>query len=102
MKSLATTGLISVSMLAMTAPAWAGVNIGIRLDGGSRYYDNAGHLVLKDPGSIRFQLLIDYNGTPGDPEDDVDLDFNVIRESTGRTDTNGRDFCNDVLIFSAA
>jgi len=39
MKSLATTGLISVSMLAMTAPAWAGVNIGIRLDGGSRYYE---------------------------------------------------------------
>ena len=78
------------------------ITIDMYASGGSRYYDNAGHLVLKDPGSIRFQLLIDYNGTPGDPEDDVDLDFNVIRESTGRTDTNGRDFCNDVLIFSAA
>jgi hypothetical protein len=39
MKSLAATGLLSVSMLAVTAPADAGVNIGIRVDRGSRYYD---------------------------------------------------------------
>ena len=70
--------------------------------GGSRYYDNAGNLVLKDPGSIRFVIVIDYNGTPADPEDDVELSFDVLRESTGRNDTEGRDFCNDVLIFSAA
>ncbi len=30
------------------------------------------------------------------------LSFDVLRESTGRNDTEGRDFCNDVLIFSAA
>jgi hypothetical protein len=39
MKSLAATGLLTVSMLAITAPAHAGVNIGIRVDRGSRYYD---------------------------------------------------------------
>ena len=70
--------------------------------GGSRYYDNAGKLVLKDPGNIRFRLVVDYNGTPADGEDDTELSFEVIRESTGRTDTIGRDFCNDVLTFSAA
>jgi VCBS repeat-containing protein len=70
--------------------------------GGSRYYDNAGKLVLKDPGNIRFRVVLDYNGTPADVSDDVELSFEVARESTGRTDTIGRDFCNDVLIFSAA
>jgi len=70
--------------------------------GGSRYYDNAGKLVLKDPGNIRFRTVVDYNGTPANPGDDIELSFEVIRPSTGRTDTNGRDFCNDVLIFSAA
>ena len=38
----------------------------------------------------------------GDVSDDVDLSFEILRESTGRNDTDGRDFCNDVLIFSAA
>ena len=70
--------------------------------GSSRFYDNAGNLVLKDPGNIRFRVVVDYNGTPADPEDDVELSFEVLRPSTGRTDTDGRDFCNDVLIFSAA
>ena len=70
--------------------------------GGSRYYDNAGNLVLKDPGTVRFIIVIDYNGTPTDPEDDTELSFDVLRDSTGRNDTEGRDFCNDVLIFSAA
>ena len=70
--------------------------------GGARYYDNAGKLVLKDPGNIRFQTVIDYHGTPGDVSDDEQLSFEVTRESTGRTDTIGRDFCNDVLVFSAA
>lgn len=39
MKSLAATGLIAASMLAVPAPSQAGVNIGIRIDRGSRYYD---------------------------------------------------------------
>ena len=56
----------------------------------------------KDPGNIRFRTVVDYNGTPSDVSDDTELSFEVIRPSTGRTDTNGRDFCNDVLIFSAA
>ena len=37
MKALA-TGAISASVLAMTLPAQAGVNVGIHLQGGSRYY----------------------------------------------------------------
>jgi hypothetical protein len=40
--------------------------------GGSRFYDTNGKLVLRDPGQFRFALDIDYNGTPGDPSDDVE------------------------------
>ena len=72
--------------------------------GGARYYDNNGKLVLKDPGEIRFAFEVNYNGTPGNPDDDQEVDgsFRVIRPSTGRNDTDGRDFCADVRQFSAA
>ena len=41
--------------------------------GGSRFYDTNGKLVLRDPGQFRFAFDIDYNGTPGDPSDDVEV-----------------------------
>jgi len=40
MKALAATGLIAASMLAIPATSEAGINIGIRVDRGSRYYDS--------------------------------------------------------------
>ena len=71
--------------------------------GGYRIYDTNGKLVLKDPGQIRTQALIGDNGTPDDPFDDVFLeDLGLIKGSTGRNDTQGRDFCDDLRQFSAA
>jgi len=57
--------------------------------------------VPRDPGNIRFVIVVDTLGT-ADPEDDVELSFDVLRPSTGPTETDGRDFCEDVRIFSAA
>ncbi|HEX6355124.1 hypothetical protein [Actinophytocola sp.] len=54
-------------------------------------------LLFNDPGQIRFELVIDHGGTPTDPSDDVELAFSVIRESTGRNDLEGHDFCTDLL-----
>jgi hypothetical protein len=70
--------------------------------GGSRFYDTNGKLVLRDPGQFRFAFDIDYMGTPGDPSDDVDVpdSFRVVRDSTGRNDTAGRDFCADLVEFT--
>jgi hypothetical protein len=70
--------------------------------GGSRFYDTNGKLVLRDPGQFRFAFDIDYNGTPGDPSDDVEVpdSFRVVRDSTGRNDTAGRDFCADLVEFT--
>ena len=39
---------------------------------------------------------------PRRPRRRHELSFEVTRDSTGRNDTEGRDFCNDVLVFSAA
>jgi hypothetical protein len=70
--------------------------------GGSRFYDSDGKLVLKDPGEIRFSVVIDYMGTPGNPDDDVFVDdsFQLVRPSTGNSDFSDRDFCADLLEFT--
>jgi hypothetical protein len=70
--------------------------------GGSRFYDTDGNLVLKDPGQVRFAFDIDYNGTPGDPSDDIEVpgSFRIVRASTGNSDLSGRDFCADLAEFT--
>jgi hypothetical protein len=59
--------------------------------------------VLKDPGQVRFAFDIDYNGTPGDPDDDVEVpgSFRVVRSSTGNSDLSDRDFCADLVQFTS-
>ena len=70
--------------------------------GGSRFYDTNGKLVLRDPGEVRFAFDIDYNGTPGDPSDDVEIpdSFRPVRGSTGNSDLSDRDFCADLVEFT--
>jgi hypothetical protein len=71
--------------------------------GGSRYYDTDGNFVLNDPGQVRFSFDVNYNGTPSNPNDDVEVpgSFQVVRDSTGRNDTQGRDFCEDLVEFTS-
>jgi hypothetical protein len=71
--------------------------------GSSRFYDADGNFVLKDPGQVRFAFDIDYNGTPGDPSDDVEVpgSFRIVRASTGNSDLSGRDFCADLVQFTS-
>ena len=77
------------------------LTITVLATGSSRYYDMDGNFVLNDPGQVRFQILIDANGTPTDPSDDEFIeDLGIVKESTGRNDTQGRDFCEDLLLFT--
>ena len=71
--------------------------------GGSRYYDADGTLVLKDPGEVRVAFDVDYNGTPGNPNDDVEVpdSFRLVRGSTGNSDFSDRDFCADLVEFTS-
>jgi len=71
--------------------------------GTSRFYDTNGNFVLKDNGEIRFAFDVDYNGTPGNPDDDVLIDnsFRIVRSSTGNSDLSDRDFCADLVLFTS-
>ena len=79
------------------------ITITVFASGGSRRYDANGNLVLRDPGQLRFAFDIDYNGTPGDADDDVEVpdSFRIVRDSTGRNDLSGRDFCADLAEFTS-
>ena len=58
--------------------------------GNAVLYGEDGKAIARNPGQIRFEILIDDGGTPTDPSDDEFLDFlGVVKDSTGRSD----DFC---------
>ena len=64
-------------------------------------YGPNGEFLFNNPGQIRVELLIDHAGTPTDPEDDVILSETLVKGSTGRNDTEGRDFCADFRLFTS-
>jgi hypothetical protein len=58
--------------------------------GGERIYGPDGKIVSRNPGQVRFEILVDHGGTPTDPSDDEFLDFlGIVKGSTGRTDEFG-------------
>jgi hypothetical protein len=66
------------------------LTITILATGNAVLYDENGTPIARDPGQIRFQILIDTNGTLEDPFDDEEIAFlGVVKGSTGRSD----DFC---------
>jgi len=63
------------------------------LTGGDRTYGNDGKFIARDSGQVRFEIVVDTNGTPTNPEDDKELSSEPIFGSTGTND----DFCAAVL-----
>ena len=57
--------------------------------GNAVVYNSDGEAIGRNPGQVRFELLVDHGGTPSDPSDDTEISFEQVKESTGRTD----DFC---------
>jgi hypothetical protein len=58
--------------------------------GNAVLYDAGGKAIARNPGQIRYELLVDHGGTPSDPSDDGEAEFvGIVKESTGRSD----DFC---------
>lgn len=49
-------------------------------------YGPDGKGIAHGSGQVRFELLVDHGGTPGDPSDDVELEFKLVKESTGTND----------------
>jgi hypothetical protein len=66
------------------------ITILVLATGNAVLYAEDGTVLGRDPGQIRFEILIDTAGTPSDPSDDEFLAFlGVVKGSTGRSD----DFC---------
>ena len=62
--------------------------------GNAVLYDEDGKAIARNPGQVRFEILLDHGGTPTDPDDDEFLEFlGDVKGSTGRTD----DFCEAAL-----
>ena len=61
--------------------------------------DMAGNVLLRSSGSGTVHAVIDTKGDT-DLDNDVELSFEVVRV-TGRDDTAGRDFCEDMLLFTS-
>jgi hypothetical protein len=58
--------------------------------GNAVLYGEDGKAIARNPGQLRFEILVDHGGTPTDPSDDEFLAFlGVVKGSTGRSD----DFC---------
>ena len=74
------------------------LTIQVQVTGPSRYYAN-GELTFIDTGMLRFSLLVDHAGTPTDPEDDEFLAFLGLDKESGLRQTEGRDFCADLVEF---
>jgi hypothetical protein len=59
--------------------------------GGERWYGPDGRLLFRNPGQVRYEALVTSDG---------DFEFvGVVKESTGRNDTDGRDFCEDLRTY---
>ena len=62
--------------------------------GNGTLYGSDGKAIARNPGQIRFEILLDHGGTPGDPSDDEFLEFlGTVKGSTGRSD----DFCAAIV-----
>lgn len=59
--------------------------------------DSDGKAFARNPGQVRFELLVDHGGTPADPEDDEVIEETMVKGSTGRSD----DFCEATLALLA-
>jgi hypothetical protein len=66
----------------------------VLVTGNGVVYGEDGKAIARNPGQIRFEILVDHAGTPADPSDDVFLDdLGMVKGSTGRSD----DFCAAVV-----
>ena len=74
------------------------LTIQVQATGPSRAYAD-GALTFIDTGIVRFSILVDHAGTPTDPADDVFLAFLGVDKEAGLRQTEGRDFCADLVEF---
>jgi hypothetical protein len=78
------------------------LTITVRDSGSERWYDSEGSFLFISAGQFAFRFLVDHGGTPTDPSDDVEIPDSFVQISNHGTDTTaGRDFCEDLALFTS-
>ena len=89
-KSVTSVARVTEKDLRVTDNGDGTLTVLVLATGNATLYGADGKAIARDPGQIRFELLVDHGGTPSDPSDDEVIDFlGVVKGSTGRSD----DFC---------
>ncbi len=89
-RSLTSVANVTAKDLRVTDNSDGTLTILILATGNRVLYDANGEAIARNPGQVRFEIVVDHGGTPNDPSDDTELDFRIVKESTGRSD----DFCD--------
>lgn len=78
------------------------LTITVRTSALSKWYGPDGSFLLITAGQFAFQFMVDHGGTPRDPSDDVEIpDTFVPLKEVGIDTTAGRDFCEDLALFTS-
>jgi hypothetical protein len=93
-KSLTSVAKVIEKDMRVTDNGDGTLTILILATGNAVLYGEDGKAIARNPGQVRFEILVDHGGTPGDPADDEFLaDLGEVKGSTGRSD----DFCEAAL-----
>ena len=86
-KSVTSVARVTEKDLRVTDNGDGTLTILVLATGNATLYGADGKAIARNPGQVRFELLVDDGGTPDDPGDDEVIDFlGVVKESTGRSD----------------
>ena len=78
------------------------LTITVASPGSDRWYDSDGKLLFVTAGTFWFQFLVDHGGTPTDPSDDEEIEGSFVGvKDAGQRGTAGRDFCEDLALFTS-
>ena len=93
-KSLTSVAKVIEKDLRITDNGDGTLTILILATGNAVLYGENHKAIARNPGQVRFEILVDHGGTPADPTDDEFLaDLGEVKGSTGRSD----DFCEAAL-----
>jgi hypothetical protein len=88
--SLTSLAIVTEKDMRVTDNGDGTLTILVLATGNAVLYGADGKAIARNPGQLRFEILVDHGGTPTDPSDDEFLEFlGEVKGSTGRTD----DFC---------
>jgi hypothetical protein len=89
-KKVTTLSIVTEKDKTVTDNGDGTLTIVILATGNAVLYGPDGKAIARNPGQLRFAILVDHAGTPTDPFDDEFLaELGFVKESTGRSD----DFC---------